>query len=69
MLYTDKEILEAIREARMNVCDIIFALIDSPRTDPQMRQVTDMLNALNDQLRAAAAMCRANIRKCFPEAL
>ena len=64
MLYTDSEILETIREARMSLCDIIFFLLDSDLKDTEVYEFATIANA---RLRAASSMCQYNIRKRFPE--
>ena len=71
MLYTDKEILETIREARSSLCDIMFSLLDFHLKSPEAAKVAIDVNAqlrvANAYLRAASEMCSYNIRKRYPE--
>lgn len=50
--------IPAVFEARMNVCDIISLLIDNGEKDSTLYNFAVVIN---DQLRAAAAMCRSNM--------
>lgn len=64
MLYTDSDVLETIREARMFLCDIICFLLDSDLKDTE---VYEFATAANARLRTVSFMCEYNIRKRFPE--
>lgn len=68
MVYTEKEIFEKIREAQRKVCDIIFELVASARTDLRLSLELHMLYNLNYCLRDAASMCRSNMCDIISEA-